>query len=40
MWTTASVHDSQITFYMLNKVLYSDKGYVGVESNAFPAYNA
>jgi len=36
--TTASVHDSQITFFMPNKVLYGDKGYVGVKSDAFPAY--
>jgi len=36
--TTASEHDSQKTFSMLNKVLYGDKGYVGIITDAYPAY--
>ena len=36
--TTASEHDTQTSFSMLNKVLYGDKGYVGIISDAYPAY--
>jgi len=36
--TTASVNDSQVTFSMLDKINYGDKGYVGFKSNSYPAY--
>jgi hypothetical protein len=35
--TTAGIHDSQIIFNMMKSIVYSDKGYVGVN---FPGYSA
>lgn len=35
--TTASVSDNQIGFDMEEKILYADKGYVGLKTNSYPA---
>jgi len=36
--TTANVHDSQIVFDLAVKVLYADKGYIGVPFNSYKGY--
>jgi IS5 family transposase len=36
--TTAGTHDSQIIFNMMNAIIYSDKGYVGVNFPGYPAF--
>ena len=35
--TTASISDNQIGFDMEEKILYADKGYVGLKTNSYPA---
>ena len=36
--TTASVHDASVKFSMINKILYGDKGYVGIITDSYPGY--